>query len=78
MKRSKKYTEAAKAIDRATLYDVNEAISLAKKAAVAKFDETIEVHILSLIHIFIAWTGRWGKRDALFYQIVYRYVKVIG
>ena len=28
--------------------------------------------------LLIAWTGRWGKRDALFYQIVYRYVKVIG
>ena len=37
--------EAAKAVDRATLYDTAEAISLVKKAAVAKFDETIEVHI---------------------------------
>ena len=45
MKRGKKYLEAAKAIDRAALYDTTEAISLAKKAAVAKFDETIEVHI---------------------------------
>ena len=45
MKRGKKYLEAAKAIDRATSYDTEEAISLAKKAAVAKFDETIEVHI---------------------------------
>ncbi|MCD7762086.1 MAG: 50S ribosomal protein L1 [Lachnospiraceae bacterium] len=45
MKRGKKYKEAAKAIDRATLYDVDEAIALAKKSAVAKFDETIEVHI---------------------------------
>ena len=45
MKRGKKYIEAAKAIDRATSYDTEEAISLAKKAAVAKFDETIEVHI---------------------------------
>ena len=45
MKRGKKYVEAAKAVDRATLYDVPEAISLVKKAAVAKFDETIEVHI---------------------------------
>ena len=33
------------AVDRATLYDTAEAISLVKKAAVAKFDETIEVHI---------------------------------
>ena len=45
MKRGKKYAEAAKAINRATLYDVNEGIALAKKSAVAKFDETIEVHI---------------------------------
>lgn len=45
MKRGKKYLEAAKAVDRANLYDVNEAIALAKKTAVAKFDETIEVHI---------------------------------
>ena len=42
MKRGKKYVEAAKAVDRATLYDTAEAISLVKKAAVAKFDETIE------------------------------------
>ena len=45
MKRGKKYTEAAKAIDRTTLYDPAEAIALVKKSAVAKFDETIEVHI---------------------------------
>ena len=45
MKRGKKYFEDAKAIDRAALYDVNEAVALVKKAAVAKFDETIEVHI---------------------------------
>ena len=45
MKRGKKYQEAAKAIDRAVLYDPEEAIGLVKKVAVAKFDETIEVHI---------------------------------
>ena len=45
MKHGKKYVEAAKAVDRATLYDPQEAIALAKKSAVAKFDETIEVHI---------------------------------
>ena len=45
MKRGKKYVEAAKAINRATQYDAAEAISLAKKTAVAKFDETIEAHI---------------------------------
>ena len=45
MKRGKKYVEAAKAIDKGTLYDVAEAVSLVKKTAVAKFDETIEAHI---------------------------------
>ena len=45
MKRGKRYLEAAKAIDRANAYDPKEAVSLAKKAAVAKFDETIEAHI---------------------------------
>lgn len=45
MKHGKKYIDAAKAIDRATQYEPAEAIALAKKAATAKFDETIEVHI---------------------------------
>ena len=45
MKRGKKYVEAAKAVDRANLYETEEAIALVKKTAVAKFDETIEVHI---------------------------------
>ena len=45
MKRGKKYVEAAKAINRTTLYDVAEAIDLVKKNATAKFDETIELHI---------------------------------
>lgn len=45
MKRGKKYVDAAKLIDRATLYDAAEAISLVKKSAVAKFDETVEAHI---------------------------------
>ena len=45
MKRGKKYLEAAKLIERGNLYDKAEAIALVKKAAVAKFDETIEAHI---------------------------------
>lgn len=45
MKRGKKYVEAAKAVDRATLYDAADAVALVKKTAVAKFDETIEAHI---------------------------------
>ena len=45
MKRGKRYLEAAKAIDSTALYDKETAVALAKKVAVAKFDETIEVHI---------------------------------
>ena len=45
MKRGKKYIEAAKLIERGNLYDRDEAVALVKKAAVAKFDETIEAHI---------------------------------
>ncbi len=45
MKHGKKYTEAAKAIDHSNLYDPEEAVALVKKAATAKFDETIEAHI---------------------------------
>ncbi|MBQ8987992.1 MAG: 50S ribosomal protein L1 [Lachnospiraceae bacterium] len=45
MKHGKKYAEAAKLIDRTKLYEPNEAIALAKKTAVAKFDETVEIHI---------------------------------
>ncbi len=45
MKHGKKYTEAAKLVDRANYYEPAEAIALAKKTAVAKFDETVEVHI---------------------------------
>ena len=45
MKRGKKYKEAAKLIDRTVQYEVEEAISLVKKAATAKFDETVEAHI---------------------------------
>ena len=45
MKRGKKYQEAAKLVDRTVLYDANDAIALVKKAASAKFDETVELHI---------------------------------
>ncbi len=45
MKHGKKYQEAAKLVDRTTMYDTAEAISLVKKTATAKFDETVEVHI---------------------------------
>ena len=45
MKKGKRYTEAAKLVDRATTYDATEAVSIVKKSASAKFDETIECHI---------------------------------
>ncbi len=45
MKRGKKYTEAAKQVDRSVLYDPAEAVALIKKASTAKFDETLELHI---------------------------------
>ena len=45
MKRGKKYQDSAKLIDKSVQYDAAEAIGLVKKAAVAKFDETIEAHI---------------------------------
>ena len=45
MKKGKRYVESAKLVDRANLYDVDEAVSILKKTASAKFDETIEAHI---------------------------------
>ena len=45
MKKGKKYLEAAKLVDKATLYDVDQAMELIKKTATAKFDETVEAHI---------------------------------
>lgn len=44
MKKGKRYTEAAKLIEKTNLYDLEEAVSLVKKSANAKFDETIEAH----------------------------------
>ncbi|MDE5699100.1 MAG: 50S ribosomal protein L1 [Lachnospiraceae bacterium] len=45
MKHGKKYNESAKLVDRATFYEIEDAVALAKKSAIAKFDETVEVHI---------------------------------
>ena len=45
MKKGKRYTEAAKLVDRAATYDAAEAVSIVKKSASAKFDETVECHI---------------------------------
>ena len=45
MKRGKKYLEAVKAYDKATLYAPAEALGIVAKVATAKFDETVEAHI---------------------------------
>ena len=45
MKHGKKYIEAAKLVDRSVQYDPAEAVALVKKTSIAKFDETVEVHI---------------------------------
>jgi len=43
-KLSKRYADAMKKIEKSKLYDVDEAITLLKDIAKAKFDETVEVH----------------------------------
>ncbi len=43
-KHGKKYQEAAKLINKAELYDVEDAFATIVKTATAKFDETVEAH----------------------------------
>ncbi len=45
MQRGKKYQESAKLVGKDKNYPPTEAITLAKKAATAKFDETVELHM---------------------------------
>ncbi len=42
-KRSRKYSEAAKLVERANRYSLEEAVELAKKTSITKFDATVEV-----------------------------------
>ena len=44
-KHGKKYQEVSKLTDKSKSYSPEEAIELAKKAAYAKFDETVELHL---------------------------------
>lgn len=45
MKRSKKYAESLKLIDKTKQYEIDEAISLMKQTAKANFDETVELSV---------------------------------
>jgi large subunit ribosomal protein L1 len=45
MKHGKKYVDGAKLIERAKLYDPQDALELCVKTGTAKFDETVEVHV---------------------------------
>lgn len=65
MKRGKKYVEAAKAVDRATLYDTAEAISLVKKAAVAKRAKAANLDAIhDTVHEMARDEARHGKAFA--------------
>lgn len=44
-RRSKKYKQAAKLIDKSKVYSLSEALDLAVKTSTTKFDSTIEVHV---------------------------------
>lgn len=45
MKHGKKYQDSTKLVDKANLYETNEALDLCVKTAKAKFDETVEMHV---------------------------------
>ena len=45
MKKGKKYTDSFKLINRSKQYDPEEAVSLVKQTAKAKFDETVEISV---------------------------------
>ncbi len=45
MKRSKRYREIAKKVDRLKAYELEEGLALAKETATAKFDEAIEMSV---------------------------------
>ena len=45
MKHGKKYSDSIKLVDKAALYETEQALDLCCKTAKAKFDETVEAHI---------------------------------
>ena len=45
MKHGKKYVDSVKLVEKAKLYDPEEALSLCSQTGKAKFDETVEVHL---------------------------------
>ncbi len=45
MKRSKKYNEAAKLVEKSKVYEIDEALELINKLPKAKFDESVELHV---------------------------------
>ncbi|MDD6265776.1 MAG: 50S ribosomal protein L1 [Clostridia bacterium] len=45
MKKGKKYQDSAKLVDKAKIYDPEEALALVCQTSKAKFDETVELHI---------------------------------
>ena len=45
MKHGKKYSDSVKLVDKAALYETEQALDLCCKTAKAKFDETVEAHI---------------------------------
>ena len=51
----KKYNEAKKLVDRSKLYSYTEAIELAKKTNVAKFDASVEVSFSVKFGLFTIW-----------------------
>ena len=46
MKKSKRYQEALKSVDRSKAYDLSEALEIVIKNATAKFDEGVEIHLV--------------------------------
>ena len=65
MKRGKKYSEAAKLVDKAMLYDTADAIDLVQKTSTTKFDATVEAPLFfhtAQAKQFVFWYSRRATR----------------